>query len=112
MTIKLAEKNIYEFIIKDFEEEWNSVSINKDTNIGRGNFTFAFKAINLLEFACRICQSDLGEKALVDFSNKLLSIEKRYFTHLPNLSVRVQKGEITLPYIKGQERDDLLLSLF
>jgi hypothetical protein len=102
---KLTEKTVYEFITKDFEGAWNSIANNVDENIGRGNFIFAFKAMNLLEFACRVCDSDPSENALTDFSNNLFGTEKRYFTHLPNLSVRAQKGEFTLPYIKGQERD-------
>ena len=65
-----------------------------DENIGRGNFIFAFKAMNLLEFACRICDSDPSENASTDFSSNLFGTEKRHFTHLPNLSVRAQKGGI------------------
>jgi len=64
-------KKVYEFITKDLEDAWNSVAYNKDNNIGIVNFTFAFKAMNLLEFACRICHSDPRGKALVDFNNLL-----------------------------------------
>jgi hypothetical protein len=111
MTINLPEKTIYQFIIKDFESAWNSIACNMKEDIGRGNFIFAFKSMNLLEFACRMCYSDRTGVALRDFSNNLYGIEKKYFTHLPALCVQSHKGEFTLPHIMGQEEDDLLLSL-
>jgi hypothetical protein len=48
MTISLPEKAIYQFITKDFESAWNSIVSNMKEDIGRGNFIFAFKAMNLL----------------------------------------------------------------
>lgn len=61
MTISLPEKTIYQFITKDFESAWNSIANNMKKDVGRGNFIFAFKATDLLEFACRLCHSDHTE---------------------------------------------------
>jgi hypothetical protein len=76
---------------------------------------FGFMAMNLLEFICRLCQTDPNKKALLDFSNELNRIEPKYFTHLPNDSkasklLGINRSGFTLPYLDPNNNDNLLLT--
>lgn len=110
MVKNLTEDEIFRFITGDFEGVWNSVAANSDASIGRGNFLFARQAMNLLEFAGRLCASDSSGLALLDFSQELQKIERRYFTILPSLCV--MEGEFRLPYVGRAQGDILLWVLF
>jgi hypothetical protein len=49
MVQNLNPNEIYQFIVSDFRGAWDSIADNYNQSIGRGNFMFAFQAMNLLE---------------------------------------------------------------
>lgn len=75
------ERKVFKFIIGDFRNSWNRLAEIPRSGINRGNYMFGFMAMNLLEFICRLCQTDPNKKALPNFSNELNRIEPGYFTH-------------------------------
>lgn len=79
MVKNLSVDEVHFFITGDFIGAWNSLAANPDKNIGRGNFMFGRQAMNLLEFAARLCTNDSTGNALKNFSNELFKIELRYF---------------------------------
>jgi hypothetical protein len=82
MGQNLPPEKIYEFIVVDFEDAWNSVAWNPSAR-GRGNFMFARQAMMLLEFASRLAFTDSLGNALYYLSHVLFTIEPKYFTQLP-----------------------------
>jgi hypothetical protein len=78
--------------------------------IGRGNFMFGRQAMNLLEFAARLCTNDATGKTLTDFSNELFKIDPKYFTQLP--SPCASNSNFVLPHIGDTTRNPLLWALF
>jgi hypothetical protein len=105
MIRNLTPKQIYDFIVRDFEGAWDSVAANNEP-IGRGNFMFSGQAMILLEFASRLCAGDLSTASLKAFSQQMQSIEPNYFTRLPGPCAHIK--DFSLPYI-GTSTDDLLL---
>ena len=81
MVQNLNPNEIYQFIVSDFRSAWDSIADNYNQSIGRGNFMFAFQAMNLLEFASRLCAND--SKLLNNFSNEINRIDPKYFTLFP-----------------------------
>jgi hypothetical protein len=67
---------------------------------------FGRQAMNLLEFAARLCTNDSTRNALKDFSKELFKIELRYSTQLP--SPCVSNKEFVLPHI-GNISGNLLI---
>ena len=66
MLKNLSLDEIHLFIRGDF-------IATPDKNIGRGNFMFDRQAMNVLEFAARLCTTDTTGSALKDFSNELFN---------------------------------------
>lgn len=85
MVGNLSVDEIHDFIVKDFRGAWDSIAINPDSAIGRGNFMFGRQAMNLLEFLSRLCAFDSTGSALQSYSSELLKIDHKYFTPLPAL---------------------------
>lgn len=110
MVQNLSPSEIHSFIRSDFLGAWNSIAINPDPSIGRGNFIFGRQAMNLLEFVALLCKSDPIQKALLDFSNELNKIEPKYFTQLP--SVCASNKDFILPHLGNACGDILLWTLF
>jgi hypothetical protein len=108
MVQNLNPYEIYQFIVSDFKGAWNSVAANYSRSIGRGNFMFALQAMNLLEFASRLCAND--SKLLGDFSIEINRIDPKYFTVLPRLCGLTI--EFDLPYIGNSKCDSLLCAIF
>ena len=81
MVQNLETREIYNFIVNDFREVWNSVANNNKEKIARGNFMFAQQATNLLEFIGRACMKN--NDLLKEFAEELKLIEPRYFTEIP-----------------------------
>lgn len=106
MVRNLTEQEIYLFICSDFEAAWNSLALNSASGIGRGNYMFGRQAMNLLEFASRLCAADTTGSALTNFSTELKKIEPLYFTRLP-ASCAMTSG-FTLPH-DGHANGNLLL---
>lgn len=50
MVNNLTAKEILQFIIADFKSTYDSVAMNHNQNIERGNFMFGRQAMTLLEF--------------------------------------------------------------
>jgi len=84
MPQNLDAGTLYEFIVGDFECAWNCLAANPDVE-NRGNFMFARQAMTLLEWAARLCASDLSGAALTSLSQALIQIEPLYFTELPGI---------------------------
>lgn len=82
MGENLSPETLYQFIVNDFEDAWNSLAGNQWAR-GRGNFMFARQAMTLLEWAARLCSSDSTGTALAELSLALKEIDPRYFTPLP-----------------------------
>lgn len=70
MVRNLTPQNIYELITGDFEGAWDSVAANH-SQIARCNFMFARHAMNLLEFASILCESDSSKQAIQTLSVEL-----------------------------------------
>lgn len=82
MVQNLSPSQIYEFIVRDFEDTWDALtSVQSARN--RGNFMFARQAMVLLEWAARLAASDKSGATLSTLSAELHKIEPRYFTQLP-----------------------------
>jgi hypothetical protein len=79
MVNNLTAKEILQFIIADFKSTYDSVAMNHNQNIGRGNFMFGRQAMILLEFISRLCSIDLSGKSLSKFSGELYRIQKKIF---------------------------------
>jgi hypothetical protein len=110
MVKNLSVDDIHLFITVDFMGAWNSLAANPDKKIGRGNFMFGRQAMNLLEFAARLCTNDATGKALRDFSNELFKIDPRYFTQLP--SPCASNADFVLPHVRSTTENLLLWALF
>jgi hypothetical protein len=108
MGKNLPPQTIYQFIVNDFKDAWNSLAWNPSAR-GRGNFMFAQQAMILLEFAARLCFTDASGEALSDLSKALFKIEPRYSTRLP--SVCADFREFDLPYNESKG-DELLWAIF
>src|SRR5918994_6092409 len=108
MVSDLTVQEIHDFISKDFVGAWDSMALNSDKNIGRGNFMFARQAMNLLEFACRLYGSN--SKIRTQFSTELKKTEPRYFARLPSPCADLK--EFTLPHLRNKSGDLLLWALF
>lgn len=104
----LPPETIFQFIVQDFEDTWNSLSWNPSAR-GRGNFMFALHAMILLEFASRLCFTDASENALRGLSEALFGTEQKYSTQLPGVCADFQ--EFDLPY-HNTKGDELLWLLF
>jgi hypothetical protein len=72
---------IYEFIVGDFEDAWDSLASITSAKC-RGNFMFARQAMVLLEWAARLASTDGSGAALPALSDELYRTEPRYFTQL------------------------------
>lgn len=79
MVNNLTAKEILQFIIADFKSTYDSVAMNHNQNIERGNFMFGRQAMTLLEFISRLCSTDLSGKSLSKFSVELYRIQKKIF---------------------------------
>ena len=101
-------ETIYQFIVNDFEDGWNSLAWNPSAR-GRGNFMFALQAMILLEFAARLCYEDPSGTALADLSRALFQVEPKYSTRLPGVCADFR--EFDLPY-NSSKGDELLWALF
>lgn len=110
MVKNLSVDELHLFIRGYFIAPWNSLVATPDKNIGRWNFMFGRQAMNLLEFASRLCTTDTTGNALKDFSNELFKIESRYFTQLP--SPCASNTDFVLPYIGSTGGNLLLWALF
>ncbi|MCL0036374.1 hypothetical protein M1N47_03020 [Dehalococcoidia bacterium] len=108
MGQNLSPETIYQFIVNDFEDGWNSLAWNPSAR-GRGNFMFALQAMILLEFTARLCYVDPSRTALADLSRALFQVEPKYSTRLP--SVCADFLEFDLPY-NNSKGDELLWALF
>ena len=109
MGKNLDPQKIYQYIVNDFKDAWNSLACNPSA-IGRGNFMFALQATILLEFAARLCSTDKSEVALKDLSAELFRIESKYSTRLPGACVSTK--DFTLPYKNSKDGDELLWVIF
>jgi hypothetical protein len=78
MVPNLTTHDIYNSIVNDFKGAWNSIAANSDPMIGRANFMFARQAMNLLEFAAMLCDTDPSRATIRDFSTELKNIEVLY----------------------------------
>jgi hypothetical protein len=107
MVKNLAPERIYNFIVKDFEGAWDSISANPDQSIGRGNFMFARQAMNLHEFVARFYGNDANLHK--SYSDELFKIERRYFTALPGPVAAINQ-DFVLPHLGNTHI--LLWSLF
>lgn len=103
----LKPKEVYNFMVSDFEDVWDSVAHNPSAR-GRGNFLFAILAMAFLEFTCRLSKSDAEGTSLPRFSKQLHAIDKRYFIRIPGLNVST--SEFELPFIGQAQTNDYLLS--
>jgi hypothetical protein len=110
MVTNLTPEKIHLFIVEDFKGAWNSIAANSDPKIGRANFMFARQAMNLLEFAARLCHTDPSFVALRDFSTELKNIEAKYFTLLPGKSQH--PSDFILPYTSSSNETSLLAVLY
>lgn len=108
MGQNLSPQTIYQFIVHDFEDAWNSLAWNP-TARGRGSFLFGQLAMVLLEFAARLCFTDSSGRALSDLSQALFRVELKYSTRLPSPCADFQ--EFDLPY-NSSKGDELLWALF
>jgi hypothetical protein len=110
MVKNLLPQEIHHFIVSDFKGTWNSIADNSDQNIGRGNLMFARQAMNLLEFAARLCDIDTSGKSIQNFSTDLCNIEPKYFTFLPGICAVIT--DFVLPYIGSKNDNSLLCVIF
>jgi hypothetical protein len=110
MVKNLESEEMYNFIVNDFIDVWDSVANNNNENIARGNFLFGTQAMILLEFLCRLCSTDQTGKAIKEFSIELNKIQCKYFLELPQKSITYK--DFTLPYIEECNNDSLLSILF
>lgn len=78
MVKNLEPRESYNFIVADFKDVWNSVAINNDNKISRGNFMFGQQSMDLLEFILRACKGN--DNLLQEFAKELEDIEPKYFT--------------------------------
>lgn len=108
MGQNLPPQTIYQFIVNDFEDAWNSLAWNPSAT-GRGNFMFARQAMYLLEFGARLSATDYSGGALTGLSQSLFEIEPRYSTRLP--SICADFDEFDLPH-KNSKGDELLWAIF
>jgi hypothetical protein len=105
----LTLNEILQFIIADFKGTWDSVSMNPNKDIGRGNFMFGCQAMTLLEFVPRL-SSDNSGKSLSNFSLELHKIEQKYFTSMPSKCAKLK--DFDLPSIDKSKNDPLISCLF
>jgi hypothetical protein len=110
MIQRHPEGDIYRFIVGDFRTAWNAVAADDNSGF-RCNFLFARQAMNLLEWAARLCASDPKGNALRDLSREIRRIEFRYFTRLPGDCAGDGSGYV-LPYSGADRRKQLLWALF
>jgi len=110
LVSNLTAAKLHLFITSDFKGAWDSIAANKNTRIGRGNFMFGRQAMNLLEFAARLCSGDVTGKALTAFSRELKKIEPKYFTALP--SPCPAPSDFILPHDGNADGNLLLWALF
>jgi len=107
----LSPQEIYDSIVNDFEGAWNSLA-DKEASpgqvIGRGNFMFANQAMNLLEFAARLCKGK--SKMHADFSKELNKIDPKYFKLLPSRCANTT--DFVLPHMGNTTGKTLLWALF
>ncbi|MFC1861536.1 hypothetical protein ACFLYL_04630 [Chloroflexota bacterium] len=108
MGQNLSPQAIYEYIVNDFVDGWNSVVWNPSARY-RGGFMFARQATILLEFAARLCSCDSSGTAVKDLSAALYSTEPKYFTPLPGICP--DSKEFDLPYKKSRG-NELLYAIF
>jgi hypothetical protein len=106
----LTADEIHDFIVKDFIGAWDSITMNPDPAIGRGNFMFGRQAMNLLEFVSMLCSKDSSHTSLSDYSEELFKIDSKYFTKVPGKCTSTRK--LTLPYVGIKNGDHLLWALF
>jgi hypothetical protein len=106
----LTPKKIYDIITGDFEQLWNSLS-SKQSEIYKGNFTFALLDMIFIEFISRFCKSDVTGNKLNRFSNCLYNIDKRYFGELVGWEGIRSDREYTIPF-KHKEGKEILCLLF
>lgn len=110
MVQNIDAKTLYEFIVGDFEDAWNSLAANPKAT-RRGNFMFARQAMTLLEWAARLCAGDASGSALTALSQALIQIEPRYFTELPGVCADFE--DFDLPWSPAsQPQRQLLWALF
>jgi len=112
MVKNLTTYEIYQFIISDFEGAWDSLAANSFRKTGRGNFMFGRQAMNLLEFAARLCKVDTTGNALNSLSSEQLKIEPKYFTKLPGPCEIPSMSDFTLPHDGDTSGRLLLWALF
>jgi hypothetical protein len=102
-----TENEIFQFITGDFRCLWDALAEKpKSEASNRGNFQFALLAAILLEWLCRLCESDPTATALTDFSRELNKIQEKYFVQLDH---RV-KTKRKLPSVAPVHPKETLLS--
>lgn len=106
----LPPKDIYDFIIGDFEQLWNSLSSVQGA-ISRGNFAFALLDMILVEFISRFCKFDTTGNMLSKLSDCLYNTDKRYFGKVAGWEGLKSNSEFTIPF-KFQEGKEILCLLF
>jgi hypothetical protein len=105
----LSVPEMFTFITSDFEDTWNALARDASAK-GRGNFMFALHSMILLEWACRLCATDLTGKWIIILSSELHKIEPKYFTVLPG-TCRLP-NEFALPSMSGKPETELLSAIF
>ena len=110
MVKNLAPQQMYDFIVKDFYDVWDSVAKNNNQKIARGNFLFGIHSMTLLEFICRLCSTDKSGKAIKDLSIELNKIQCKYFIEIPKKCI--PRREFNLPTMENCKNDNLLSILF
>ncbi|MGH9982608.1 MAG: hypothetical protein ACRD8W_01475 [Nitrososphaeraceae archaeon] len=109
MVQNLPPKTVVNLITSDFEKAWKGLVKNEEKKARQPPMFFAFLAMDLLEYVCRLCKYDL--QGFEDFSNNLYKTEKKYFIDLPLTRFKAKKDDFTLPHLRGQASDGLLLTV-
>jgi hypothetical protein len=100
----LPPESIYQFIKGDFTSLWDSLALNKNPS-NEGNFTFALLGMILLEFIATYCKIDKSGGKIKDFSEKLRSIDPRYFREFPAFKPSKRIRKLGLPTISGESNE-------
>lgn len=95
MAKNLPPTTIYDFIVGDFQDAWESLLRNPEAT-HRGNFMFGKQAMTLLEWASRLAAADAAGNALATLSQELKQLEPKYFTKLPGPCF--DSSEFQLPF--------------
>lgn len=108
----VSARTLFGLLTRDFEVAWDLMCEDDrpETKGVGGNFMFARQAMTLLELTCRVARQGGG---IGQFSSRLNEIDRRYFTSLPDASLKRPK-EFDLPHItsSGPSHKHLIAVLF